>query len=720
MINIILKQTQFNHIKLESYSNNSLDTTIFFIINNITIKILTDFNNYCIGETTDENKIKLFNINIIFLEKTPLNIISELNDIFKNIIVNNESEQDLFNFNNAIKVIIKHEIDYDILKTNLLKYYDKNLLINILSNQDIIFNKKELVNITINELRNFNKNIKYKHYITINYDEPNIFIVRYIFNDTLKQKINNYFGYEYVEIKLNIKYYPYFPPKIEYSKPQINNDLLIAILDIDILKLSNWNNIISIEYLLINLGEELEKIIDDNIIYDLNIDKINYDLIQLAYIFKYTNNKIKINIDYIYENLSKNIISITNKNSGIGYGGEINSSKWNIKDYIKEQEIINNNIQNHLLNINSSLNSDNINILIESFFIEYVNDTIKQLTMLELEKNKDIYIILFDIIEKILNNNNNQNKYFINITNLYNEISIIENINSIELAYMRKIIEISKIINKSYDIINNTNDIITDQELYINTMKNLQYDFYEINDSHLFYNMINNKPNKKALSRILTELGSFKTSLPLNWNSTIWIRISKNNFNLFSFIISGPENTPYENGLFEFHAYFSDDYPNTIPQVLLNTTGKNSVRFNPNLYNNGKVCLSLLGTWSGQDSEKWIPETSTFIQIIISIQSLILIDDPYFNEPGYEKYINTTEGKEKSLMYNLNIYPNTIKYAMIEMLLNPPLGFEIVIKEHFKYKKNDIIKKLNEWELLYKSKNNEFIHNKEKLINMLI
>ena len=29
------------------------------------------------------------------------------------------------------------------------------------------------------------------------------------------------------------------------------------------------------------------------------------------------------------------------------------------------------------------------------------------------------------------------------------------------------------------------------------------------------------------------------------------------------------------------------------------TTGGNKVRFNPNLYDSGKVCLSLLGTWSG-------------------------------------------------------------------------------------------------------------------------
>jgi len=59
------------------------------------------------------------------------------------------------------------------------------------------------------------------------------------------------------------------------------------------------------------------------------------------------------------------------------------------------------------------------------------------------------------------------------------------------------------------------------------------------------------------------------------------------------------------------------------------------VRFNPNLYNCGKVCLSLLGTWSGSAGESWNPKTSSLLQILVSIQSLILVSEPYYNEPGY-------------------------------------------------------------------------------------
>lgn len=54
-------------------------------------------------------------------------------------------------------------------------------------------------------------------------------------------------------------------------------------------------------------------------------------------------------------------------------------------------------------------------------------------------------------------------------------------------------------------------------------------------------------------------------------------------------LITGPADTPYANGCFEFDVYFPQDYPSSPPLVNLETTGGHSVRFNPNLYNDGKV-----------------------------------------------------------------------------------------------------------------------------------
>jgi ubiquitin-protein ligase len=97
-------------------------------------------------------------------------------------------------------------------------------------------------------------------------------------------------------------------------------------------------------------------------------------------------------------------------------------------------------------------------------------------------------------------------------------------------------------------------------------------------------------------------------------------------------MIAGPENTPYAGGLFEFDCFLPIQYPNTPPLMNLCTTGGAKVRFNPNLYHCGKVCLSLLGTWAGSAEERWQPRKSTLLQVLVSIQGMILVEAPYFNE----------------------------------------------------------------------------------------
>ena len=48
-----------------------------------------------------------------------------------------------------------------------------------------------------------------------------------------------------------------------------------------------------------------------------------------------------------------------------------------------------------------------------------------------------------------------------------------------------------------------------------------------------------------------------------------------------------------------------------------------------NLYEEGKVRLSLLGTWEGDRNESWNPARSSLLQVFVSIQGLILVKEPY-------------------------------------------------------------------------------------------
>jgi len=75
-------------------------------------------------------------------------------------------------------------------------------------------------------------------------------------------------------------------------------------------------------------------------------------------------------------------------------------------------------------------------------------------------------------------------------------------------------------------------------------------------------------------------------------------------------MISGSIETPYAHGLYEFDLFFENAYPEVSPKMNLTTTGGGKIRFNPNLYACGKVCLSLLGTWRGTVNENWNPKIS--------------------------------------------------------------------------------------------------------------
>lgn len=60
-------------------------------------------------------------------------------------------------------------------------------------------------------------------------------------------------------------------------------------------------------------------------------------------------------------------------------------------------------------------------------------------------------------------------------------------------------------------------------------------------------------------------------------------------------LIVGPPDTPYDGGFFEFYLRVPPGYPIAAPRVRLLTTGDSTVRFGPNLYATGMVCLSILG-----------------------------------------------------------------------------------------------------------------------------
>ena len=76
---------------------------------------------------------------------------------------------------------------------------------------------------------------------------------------------------------------------------------------------------------------------------------------------------------------------------------------------------------------------------------------------------------------------------------------------------------------------------------------------------------------------------------------------------------------------------------------------------------------------------------------------MIMSNEVYYNEPGYEREMGTTEGEKKNEAYKNIVKYCNIKYAMIEQIKNPPKGFEKVIRLNFYLKKEMILKEVREW-----------------------
>ncbi|CAE7271655.1 unnamed protein product [Symbiodinium microadriaticum] len=226
-----------------------------------------------------------------------------------------------------------------------------------------------------------------------------------------------------------------------------------------------------------------------------------------------------------------------------------------------------------------------------------------------------------------------------------------------------------------------------------------QLDSSSIEDGHAFAQIARNEhciPQARTV-RLAKELAGLAALLPLSDSSSVFVRNGSQQQQLWRALITGPEDTPYSGGCFVFDVYFPVGYPNGPPEVKLLTTGGGTVCFNPNLYSSGKVCLSLLGTWQGERSESWDAQTSRAVQVLVSIQSLILVPQPYFNEPGYETQIGTPRGDSQSKAYNATVRENCIRWAMIDVLRLPMPEFAEAIKLHFKLRGPKIQETVTAW-----------------------
>lgn len=135
--------------------------------------------------------------------------------------------------------------------------------------------------------------------------------------------------------------------------------------------------------------------------------------------------------------------------------------------------------------------------------------------------------------------------------------------------------------------------------------------------------------NPVYIKRLFRDVEEFNHNIETGIIRNVHMLVNEDDLSTINFMIVGEEETPYECGFYWFKFMFPPEYPYVPMKVTFMTTDCGRVRFNPNLYACGKVCLSLINTWGAND---WTA-VNTISSVLISIQAMVMHNNPYLNEP---------------------------------------------------------------------------------------
>ena len=121
--------------------------------------------------------------------------------------------------------------------------------------------------------------------------------------------------------------------------------------------------------------------------------------------------------------------------------------------------------------------------------------------------------------------------------------------------------------------------------------------------------------SKETLKRVISDITEL-VKHPLHDNGIYYEHDEENMLNGYVLIIPQGDS-PYQHGYYFFTVEFPTNYPYSPPKMKY-LTNNGHTRFHPNLYRNGKVCLSLLNTWRG---DKWT-SCNTLSSILLHLATL--------------------------------------------------------------------------------------------------
>lgn len=153
-------------------------------------------------------------------------------------------------------------------------------------------------------------------------------------------------------------------------------------------------------------------------------------------------------------------------------------------------------------------------------------------------------------------------------------------------------------------------------------------------------------------------------------------------------LLVGQKDTPYFGGYYFFKLTFPEDYPFS-PIKVRTLTQDGRTRFNPNMYIDGKVCLSILNTW--HDGPQWTGVQS-LESVLLVIMSDVLNANPLENEPAFRN----CGPSEEAQAYNRLLWYANLQTSLYNLLTRPPLHaqpFHEILWSEFETNKAEIFRR---------------------------
>ncbi len=91
----------------------------------------------------------------------------------------------------------------------------------------------------------------------------------------------------------------------------------------------------------------------------------------------------------------------------------------------------------------------------------------------------------------------------------------------------------------------------------------------------------------------------------------------------------------------------------------------------------------------------------------MSIQSLILVENPYYNEPGCEMQAHS---EHASASYNQVLRYHTMRVAILGALTSPDAEFAAVIRAHFRARREAVLGQCDRWTDMAEAPTRHFMH----------